>query len=59
MKYGISENFADMTLIPDFGQTSDDYVLNTSPYEIRYNENRPLLKGLNYLTKQVYFTQGE
>ncbi|MBI5217849.1 MAG: hypothetical protein HY958_02845 [Bacteroidia bacterium] len=42
VKYGINESFTlDMTLIPDFGQTkSDDIVLNLSPYEIRYNENR-------------------
>lgn len=42
VKYGINESFTlDMTLIPDFGQTkSDDKVLNLSPYEIRYTENR-------------------
>ena len=30
-----------MTLIPDFGQVqSDNQVLNVSPFEVRYNENR-------------------
>ena len=42
LKYGISEGFTlDMTLIPDFGQVqSDNHVLNLSPFEIKYNENR-------------------
>ena len=42
IKYGISESFTlDMTLVPDFGQTSsDNKVLNLSPDETRYNENR-------------------
>jgi hypothetical protein len=42
VKYGINEAFTlDMTLIPDFGQVqSDNRVLNLSPFEIRYNENR-------------------
>jgi hypothetical protein len=42
VKYGISEGFTlDMTLIPDFGQVqSDNKVLNLSPFEVRYNENR-------------------
>ncbi len=42
VKYGISESFTlDMTVIPDFGQVqSDNQVLNLSPFEVRYNENR-------------------
>lgn len=42
MKYGINESFTlDMMLIPDFGQVaSDDQVLNLSPFEIKYKENR-------------------
>ncbi len=42
VKYGISEAFTlDMTLIPDFGQRrSDDLVLNLTPFEVRFNENR-------------------
>ena len=57
LKYGISENFTlDMTLIPDFGQTkSDDLILNTSPFEIRYDENRPFLKGTDLFNKAGLF----
>ena len=42
VKYGISKGFTlDMTLIPDFGQVqSDNQVLNLTPFEVRYNENR-------------------
>lgn len=43
VKYGINDAFTlDMTLIPDFGQVqSDDQVLNLSPFEIQFSENRP------------------
>ena len=43
VKYGINEAFTlDMTLIPDFGQVqSDNKVLNLTPFEVKYNENRP------------------
>lgn len=46
LKYGINESFTlDMTLIPDFGQTaSDQLVLNLSPYETFYGENREFFK---------------
>ena len=42
VKFGISQSFTlDMTLVPDFGQVqSDNQVLNLSPFEIKYNENR-------------------
>ncbi|MFL5789662.1 MAG: DUF5916 domain-containing protein, partial [Flavisolibacter sp.] len=42
VKYGINESFTlDMTLVPDFGQVqSDNKVLNLSPFEVKYNENR-------------------
>ncbi len=42
LKYGISESFTlDATLIPDFRQTAfDDLVLNLSPFEQRYDEQR-------------------
>ena len=42
VKYGINESFTlDMTLIPDFGQVqSDNQVLNLTPFEVQYNENR-------------------
>lgn len=43
VKYGINESFTlDLSLIPDFSQVrSDDQVLNLSPFEVRFNENRP------------------
>jgi len=43
VKYGISQSFTlDMTLVPDFGQVqSDNQVLNLTPFEVKYNENRP------------------
>lgn len=50
LKYGLNESFTlDMTLIPDFGQTtSDKQVLNLGPFEVRYNENRPFfIEGTN------------
>ncbi|MFB9863658.1 DUF5916 domain-containing protein [Rufibacter immobilis] len=42
IKYGLNDAFTlDMTLVPDFGQTqSDAQVLNLSPFEVRFNENR-------------------
>ena len=42
VKYGISQAITlDMTLIPDFGQVkSDNTVLNLTPFEVKYNENR-------------------
>jgi len=42
VKYGISDAFTlDMTLIPDFGQAqSDNQVLNLSPFEVQFDENR-------------------
>jgi hypothetical protein len=42
VKYGISDAFTlDMTLIPDFGQVqSDNLVLNLSPFEVFFNEQR-------------------
>lgn len=42
-KYGINESFTlDVSLIPDFGQVrSDNLVLNLSPFEVRFDENRP------------------
>ena len=42
LKYGINDAFTlDMTLIPDFGQViSDRQVLNLSPFEVFFEENR-------------------
>ena len=43
VKYGINQAFTlDMTLIPDFGQVqSDNRVLNLTPFEQKFSENRP------------------
>ncbi len=43
IKYGINDSFTlDAILIPDFGQTKYDNVeLNLSPFEQKFNENRP------------------
>ena len=42
IKYGINDAFTlQSTLIPDFGQVrADDQILNLSPFEIQFNENR-------------------
>jgi hypothetical protein len=42
IKWGINESFTlDATLVPDFGQVqSDNQVLNLSPFEVQFNENR-------------------
>lgn len=42
LKYGINDAFTlDMTLVPYFGQVqSDAQVLNLSPFEVRFDENR-------------------
>jgi len=43
IKYGLSPAFTlDMTLIPDFGQVqTDNLILNLTPFEQRFNDNRP------------------
>ena len=42
IKYGLSDAFTlDMTLIPDFGEAqTDNQVLNLSPFEVEFDENR-------------------
>jgi Domain of unknown function (DUF5916)/Carbohydrate family 9 binding domain-like len=42
VKWGVNEAFTiDMTLVPDFGQVQfDNQVLNTSPFEVFFNERR-------------------
>jgi hypothetical protein len=42
LKYGINDAFTlDLTLIPDFGQTSfDNSILNLSPFEQQFSEQR-------------------
>lgn len=43
VKVGLSDAFTlDMALIPDFGQVRfDDQVLNLTPFEIQFEDNRP------------------
>ncbi len=58
VKYGINQSFTmDMTLIPDFGQTqSDNVVLNLSPYELQFAENRPFFtEGTELFNKAGIF----
>ena len=58
LKYGINQNYTlDMTLVPDFGQVqSDKKVLNLSPFEVVYNENRPFFtEGLELFSKGNLF----
>ena len=58
LKYGINEAYTlDMTLIPDFGQRkSDDVVLNLTPYEVKYRENRQFFtEGLELFDKSGLF----
>jgi hypothetical protein len=49
VKYGINEAFTlDMVLIPDFGQVvTDNVVLNLSPFEVFFDENRPFFNEGN------------
>ncbi|MET0637447.1 MAG: DUF5916 domain-containing protein [Chitinophagaceae bacterium] len=58
VKYGITDGFTmDMTLIPDFGQVqSDNQVLNLSPFEVRFNENRQFFnEGTELFSKANLF----
>jgi len=58
VKYGINQSFTmDMTLIPDFGQVqSDNVILNLSPFEIQFNENRPFFtEGTELFNKAGIF----
>lgn len=58
VKYGINDAFTlDMTLIPDFsGVRSDDQVLNLSPFEVRFDENRQFFtEGVELFSKAGLF----
>ncbi len=58
VKFGISDAFTlDMTLIPDFGQVrSDNQVLNLSPFEVRFDENRQFFtEGVEMFNKAGLF----
>ena len=57
-KLGLGDAFTlDMTLVPDFGQVvADNLVLNLSPYEVRFAENRPFfLEGTDLFNKGGLF----
>ena len=58
VKYGVNESFTlDATVIPDFGQVvSDNVVLNLSPYEVQFSENRPFFtEGIELFNKSGLF----
>ncbi|MBK7879825.1 MAG: DUF5916 domain-containing protein [Saprospiraceae bacterium] len=58
LKYGINDAFTlDMTLVPDFGQViADRRVLNLSPFEIFFNENRQFFtEGTELFNKESLF----
>jgi len=58
IKYGLNEAFTlDMTLIPDFGQVVfDQQVLNLSPFEVQFNENRQFFtEGIELFNKSGLF----
>lgn len=58
LKYGINDAYTlDMTLIPDFGQRkSDQVVLNLTPYEVKYSENRQFFtEGMELFDKSGLF----
>lgn len=61
LKYGINEAFTlDMILVPDFSQVrSDIQVLNLSPFEVQFNENRPFFtEGLElFSTANIFYTR--
>ncbi|PSR15130.1 MAG: hypothetical protein DA408_01420 [Bacteroidetes bacterium] len=58
VKWGLSDAFTlDLTLIPDFGEAqSDNQVLNLSPFEVQFNENRPFFtEGTELFSKGNLF----
>ena len=58
IKYGINDAFTlQSTLVPDFGQVrTDDQVLNISPFEIEFNDNRSFFtEGTEIFSKADLF----
>ena len=58
IKLGLNEAFTlDMTLVPDFGQVVfDNQILNLSPFEIQFNENRQFFtEGTELFNKSGLF----
>ena len=61
IKYGLNDAFTlDMTLIPDFSQArSDNAVLNLSPFEVQFNEQRQFFQeGVELFGRaDIFFTR--
>lgn len=58
LKYGINDAFTlQSTLVPDFGQVrTDDQVLNISPFEVQFNDNRSFFtEGTEIFSKADLF----
>jgi len=58
VKWGVNESFTfDATLVPDFGQViSDNLILNLSPFEVQFQENRPFFtEGTELFNKAGLF----
>ena len=58
IKYGVNEAFTlDLTLVPDFGQVVfDQQVLNLTPFEVQFNENRQFFtEGMELFNKAGIF----
>jgi hypothetical protein len=58
VKFGLNQAMTlDMTLIPDFGQVqSDQRILNLTPFEVRYDEQRPFfIEGTELFNKGNLF----
>jgi hypothetical protein len=58
VKWGLNQSFTlDATLIPDFGQViSDNLVNNLTPFEIKFQENRPFFtEGTELFNKSGLF----
>jgi hypothetical protein len=58
LKWGINESFTlDVTLIPDFSQVrTDNQVLNLSPFEVQFQENRPFFtEGIDLFDRGELF----
>ncbi len=58
IKYGLNEAFTmDLTLVPDFGQVVyDQQVLNLTPFEVQFNENRQFFtEGMELFNKAGIF----
>ena len=58
LRYGITDAFTlDMTLIPDFsGVRSDNQVLNLSPFEVRFDEQRQFfIEGVELFNRAGLF----